>query len=603
MALAAPFFDTPSFAEDIRLIIWDLDETFWDGTLTEGGIRYRMDHHQLIVDLANRGIMSAICSKNDWTPVETLLTEKGLWPYIIFPSIDWTPKGPRIKAMLDQIGLRPESVLFLDDNPMNLALAAHVNPGLNTGLPSVIAYLAQSDQLRGKPDHDLSRLAQYKVKERKAQAAVDHGADTIAFLRASGVKVFIEHDVEAHLDRAIELINRTNQLNFTKNRLPEDLVTARAELSSLLAKNTTDAALIRVKDDYGDYGFVGFYLTRRFHNVRRLEHFCFSCRTLNMFIEHWTYEFFGRPALNIAGDVLTDPTDRSIKVDWITPATIEALDTRSAAPTLRYDRIFARGGCDLASLMHYFALHADSIIEEFNEPRNGQMFRRDHTTFLTPALGDGLSADQLKAAETLGYSKEDFRSELPVLPAGRTLCILSFWADADIPIYRHRQSGARLTYWLVGAQNHDLIAKDELRAAVAQTDIQRSRLETLCRDFEHEGLMGEVEMRARYTLILEALPPDADVIIVLANERGPLHFQNPGRPEHPHHKRLNSVLRQIAARHDNVILVNPADHIRGAGDMIDLNHFKRPVYHSIYREVLNRLADQSADPERRYANV
>jgi FkbH-like protein len=217
MALAETLVDNLTFAEDIRLIIWDLDETFWDGTLTEGGISYRMDHHQLVIDLAKRGIMSAICSKNERTPVEALLQDKGLWPYIIFPSIDWTPKGPRIKTMLNQIGLRPESVLFLDDNPMNLAQAAHMNPGLNTAMPDIIAYLADARQVQGKPDANLTRLAQYKVKERKAQAAEKHGDDTTAFLRKSGVKVFIEHDVEAHLDRAIELINRTNQLNFTKS--------------------------------------------------------------------------------------------------------------------------------------------------------------------------------------------------------------------------------------------------------------------------------------------------------------------------------------------------------------------------------------------------
>ena len=50
----------PVFSEAIRLVIWDLDETFWDGTLTEGGIAYRRDHHDLVVELARRGIMSSI---------------------------------------------------------------------------------------------------------------------------------------------------------------------------------------------------------------------------------------------------------------------------------------------------------------------------------------------------------------------------------------------------------------------------------------------------------------------------------------------------------------------------------------------------------------
>jgi hypothetical protein len=49
-------------AETIKLVIWDLDETFWRGTLDEGGItQYVQAHHDIVVELAQRGIMSSIC--------------------------------------------------------------------------------------------------------------------------------------------------------------------------------------------------------------------------------------------------------------------------------------------------------------------------------------------------------------------------------------------------------------------------------------------------------------------------------------------------------------------------------------------------------------
>ena len=595
MGLAQTTQDELSFAEDIRLIIWDLDETFWEGTLSEGGITYRMDHQNLIVELAKRGIMSAVCSKNQREPVESLLKQTGVWDYLIFPSIDWSPKGPRIQAMLDQIGLRPQSVLFLDDNPMNLAQAAHMNPGLNVALPEVIALLADAPQLQGKPDEGFSRLTQYKVKERKAQAAQAQGTETIEFLRQSNVRAYIEYDVEKHLDRAIELINRTNQLNFTKNRLPDDPAEARAALRHVLSLNTTDAGLIRVRDDFGDYGFVGFYLTRRLHNIRRIEHFCFSCRTLNMYIEHWLYDFLGRLDLQPVGPVLTDPTTDGLRVDWITPAPITDIGAKDPKPMLRFDHIFARGGCDLASLMHFFGLHTDVITEEFNQPRNGQMFRRDHTAFLMPALTGGLNAAQQEAAAALGYGPDDFTTQMQDMPDGRNLYFLSFWADADIPLYRDKVSGLRIPYWLVGAQNQDLIAREDLRCAVAETDLQRERLSTLCDRFEHEGLLQEPEMVQRYATILNALPKSASVVVILANERGPLHFQNPDRPDHPYHKRLNRALRTVARDHPQVILIDPADHITGADDMIDLNHFKRPIYHRMYRDALAQLTEQALD--------
>jgi predicted enzyme involved in methoxymalonyl-ACP biosynthesis len=48
--------------EAIRLVVWDLDETFWRGTVTEGGItEYIQAHHDIVIELARRGIMSSIC--------------------------------------------------------------------------------------------------------------------------------------------------------------------------------------------------------------------------------------------------------------------------------------------------------------------------------------------------------------------------------------------------------------------------------------------------------------------------------------------------------------------------------------------------------------
>ena len=105
-------------AEAVRLVIWDLDDTFWRGTLTEGGIReYVRNHHQIVIELAQRGIMSSICSKNDPANVLPILRNEGILDYFIFPSISWAAKGPRLAQLVATLGLRPPTVMFIDDNP------------------------------------------------------------------------------------------------------------------------------------------------------------------------------------------------------------------------------------------------------------------------------------------------------------------------------------------------------------------------------------------------------------------------------------------------------------------------------------------------------
>src|SRR4051794_23844627 len=100
-------------SEAVRLVVWDLDETFWQGTLTEGGItKYIQNHHDIVIELARRWIMSSICSKNDLAPVKEILRERDIWDYFVFPSIDWTPKAHRIAAIIEAIQLRPQTVMF-----------------------------------------------------------------------------------------------------------------------------------------------------------------------------------------------------------------------------------------------------------------------------------------------------------------------------------------------------------------------------------------------------------------------------------------------------------------------------------------------------------
>ena len=162
----------------------------------------------------------------------------------------------------------------------------------------------------------------------------------------------IEYDLEPHVDRVIELINRTNQLNFTKVRLSDDPATARAEALQQIRFFGHQAGLVKVTDRYGDYGFVGFYLKTLDEGLKlgRLLHFCFSCRTLGMGIEQFVYQMLGRPWFMPVGDVVSDVT-HSLPVDWINQIEGE----NSATPRLAHlSEIRLRGGCEMAALSHYF---------------------------------------------------------------------------------------------------------------------------------------------------------------------------------------------------------------------------------------------------------
>ena len=565
--------------EPVRLVIWDLDETFWGGTLTEGGIRYNRSVHDLVITLAGRGIISSICSKNEMASVQQILEREGIWAYFVFPSVNWDPKGPRLAAMVEAMQLRPATILFIDDNPQNLGEAQHFVPGIQVADETFIETMLDNPLLRGKSDPALTRLKQYQVLQQRQTEERSFGADNTEFLRLSGLTVTIEHDMEPHIDRAIELINRTNQLNYTKERLPEDLDEARAAFRKLIGGFATQAGIIRVRDRYGDYGYCGLYVMRTGGNWSKLLHFCFSCRILNMGVEIWLYNRLGRPQLKVVGDVLTNVLRNRRRVDWITvdtggPSEGDAADSRTL------DYFYARGGCDLTAVSHYFAITVRHVHGEFTTVRNGANLRLDHSMFARYGL-TGLDAAGRKSMELLGYQPEDFDSVVPDLPkAGSGIWLLSFWADVDNALYRHKQTGVMAPLALRGVPTdmRDLITLSDAQSGADPAFLQRLRDE-----FEYIGCISEADFKRNVRLLLASAPEAARVFILQANER----FTRPNGVVAlaKNKQKLNLWLVELAAEFPRVTLLPIRDYIEEEREVITLNHFDRMVYFRVFQHI------------------
>ena len=90
---------------DVKLVIWDLDETFWRGVLSEIGIDYVSANHTLVEKLSRRGIVNSICSKNDFEAVRGALERHGIWDHFVFSKIAWGPKGELIAQKEKEISM------------------------------------------------------------------------------------------------------------------------------------------------------------------------------------------------------------------------------------------------------------------------------------------------------------------------------------------------------------------------------------------------------------------------------------------------------------------------------------------------------------------
>lgn len=587
--------DTPEVvAENLRLVIWDLDETFWRGTLTEGGIEYVQAHHDTVIELAKRGIINSICSRNDHDTIERLLRERGLWDYFVFSSINWSSKGPRLKEIVETSQLRAPTVLFIDDNPMNRAEAKQFVEGIQVYDPSCISSLLDNSLLKGKNDGNLTRLSQYKLLERRTQD-MKTADDSNIFLRESGIQVFIDHDIEKNLDRAVELINRTNQLNFTKLRLPEDQELARNELRSLLSQMEIQAGLVRVFDRYGDYGFCGLYVQRRWlHDIKpKLIHFCFSCRTLGMEVETWLYQRLGSPELYVNGEVLTDITNLNKVVDWIQLETMDPSKGGGAQESFRkIPRIFIRGGCEAVAISHYFEVLTDNLVSEFSFQRDGLEVRLDHSQMLRLAL-EKPDTEGMKSLLNLGYLRSDFDTAL-LHSSGEDRCvyILGVWAEVNATVFRHTALELQVLVYLsykIGVHANDLLSLDleSLPEALKKSWVSDALIE-LQNNYEYEGFMSGEKTRENISSAIKMLPRNSLVFLLGLTEKT---MDSEGNLlDSPAHIEINNALKACTNESDHVIFINVDKCIEGVGDRASSNYrFSREVYFRLFTNIRTKI--------------
>jgi FkbH-like protein len=358
--------------DTVKLVIWDLDDTFWRGTLSEDPITPVVENIELVKTLAARGIICSICSKNEYDGVVCELKRMNVWDYFVAPKISFQSKGHSIARIIEALQLRPQNVVFIDDNPSVLAEAAFASPGLLC-LDSPARLSAQMDSihLRGSADPDLNRLAQYKTIAAKHDTKEASGASEVSFLRQSEIRVEIDYSVESHIDRIIELVNRSNQLNYTKRRIETD--EDRRKFLEETRAFGFKAGVVKVWDKYGDYGIVGFFMTLATLREYRLEHFVFSCRVMNMGVEQYVYDYLRRPLIDIAQPVAY-PIETYPSVDWI-----ELGSGDTAMARLRRFKLVLIGGCDMLQLSTYCS--ADSV-EFTNRDEGGLIKRLDDPFFI-----------------------------------------------------------------------------------------------------------------------------------------------------------------------------------------------------------------------------
>ena len=386
--------------ENIKLIVWDMDDTFWQGILSEGEVILPISNADLIKSITDHGVVNSISSKNDEDRVLEELERAGIADLFVFNNINWEEKGQQLKAKLEAMKLRPENVLFIDDNVRNLEQAKYYCEGLMTAGPEIIPYLGNYFAKTNVTDKAHSRLEHYKLLEKKTREKSKSVSEE-SFLYDSDIVITVNRNCLEELDRIHELVMRSNQLNFTKNRDPKEILTR------FITNDWNDSAYIRVRDKFGDYGIVGFYC----YNTRekKMEHFLFSCRVLGMGVEQYVYNMLGCPDFKVSGSVSVT-LEKEKDIPWIR----EDTGSEVTKDTIRENRakVLLKGPCDLDQIAPY--LTGGNVTTEFNyvNDRGFITTGQNHTMHIWESahMSDDEIEDMIKDVPFI--TKEDFSTKL-----------------------------------------------------------------------------------------------------------------------------------------------------------------------------------------------
>ena len=262
----------------IKCVIWDLDNTLWEGTLSEGGGKtLRPGAREAVLELDRRGIVQSIASKNDRNAALGQLRTWGLEDYFLCPQISWNPKSGGVERILAALNIKPETTAFVDDSAFERDEVARVLPALHLYDGADLA------QMLARPEFQVPFITEDAANRRKmyqadlsrqsAEQAFEGDADD--FLRTLHMKLDITPVTEHDLQRVEELTVRTHQLNSTGYTYSYE------ELVKLSRDPRYIFCICGLTDDYGDSGKVGVLLLENGEDALRIKLLIVSCRVMS----------------------------------------------------------------------------------------------------------------------------------------------------------------------------------------------------------------------------------------------------------------------------------------------------------------------------------
>jgi len=271
-----------TFLSTKKVVVIDLDDTVWKGTIAEGAVEHYMDRQQILKDLRRKGVLLAIASRND--PQNVHWTGGVLQPTdFVAAEINWETKHSSVRRIASQLNLNLKDFVFIDDRADQRALVKSAIPEIQVLDATVdsswdmLRWWAAS--LPEQTETDRTRLYHERLQREQFLKVDKQEHEESALFATLNLKVHFHVATRKELPRVAELINRTNQFNTCGSRASIKQITNWAESNDHLI------LVAESSDRFGGMGIVSAMVLAVTAEALIVQAWVLSCRVFGYGID------------------------------------------------------------------------------------------------------------------------------------------------------------------------------------------------------------------------------------------------------------------------------------------------------------------------------
>jgi FkbH-like protein len=284
-----------------KCLVLDLDNTLWGGVIGDDGLdgisigqgdgtaEAHLEVQRVALELRQRGIVLAVCSKNDDAVArqpfrehpDMLLREEHITVFVA----NWQDKASNLEFIAQRLNIGLDALVLLDDNPAERKQVRDALPDVAVPeLPADPSLYARTLLNAGYfeavsfSEEDKTRADQYQANaQREELASGTRNMDQ--FLTSLDMTIEFGPFTPLNAVRVTQLINKTNQFNLTTRRYTQ------SQVEAMMASPDVITLQARLLDRFGDNGTIAIVIARVNGTACEIDTWLMSCRVLGRRVE------------------------------------------------------------------------------------------------------------------------------------------------------------------------------------------------------------------------------------------------------------------------------------------------------------------------------